>query len=108
MYCGSGYVDGDGYGAGSGAFSSNHTSNTSTKQLLMANNDKKLEMVSHFQKWGIKLEWVVLFPHIDDFNGWHSGQNFLGCVSHTIQVSNTHPSYSGIITKQRQMYTFCQ
>jgi hypothetical protein len=50
---------------------------------------KQEKMIKKFAKWKIDLKWVVLFPHVDDFNARHSGQNFLGSVSRTIWLDRS-------------------
>jgi hypothetical protein len=65
-------------------------------------------MKAKFAEWGIDLQWVSLFPHIDDFNGRDPGQNFLGSVSRTVE-DDTHPTApEGYVTKRRLTMTFCQ
>jgi hypothetical protein len=56
------------------------------------------------------LKWVILFLRVDDFNGREPGQNFLGCVSHTLvhAASNHHASLTEYVIMQRQTMTFCQ
>jgi hypothetical protein len=53
--------------------------------------------------------WVVLFPHIDNFNGQEPGHNFLGSMSRTVIGDNI---IGGLlvecVTKRRMTMTFCQ
>jgi hypothetical protein len=70
---------------------------------------KKDIMKSKFAEWGIKLKWVITFPHVDDFNGREVGQNFLGCVSRTVTHGDDLAfSRFGVSNFQRQAMTFCQ
>jgi hypothetical protein len=69
----------------------------------------KDSMKTKFKEWGINLKWVVLFPHINDFNGREPGQNFLGSVSRTVIDDSI---IGGLpvecVTKRRMTMTFCQ
>jgi hypothetical protein len=69
---------------------------------------KQEKMKEKFAQWGIDLKWVILFPHIDDFNARQPGQNFLGSVSKTVLIDRSGGSRRGYVTKQRQTMTFCQ
>jgi hypothetical protein len=69
----------------------------------------KEQMKVKFGKWGIDLKWVVLFPHVDDFNGREAGHNFLGSVSRTVVVHDNGDDHrSCVTTKRRETLTFCQ
>ena len=72
---------------------------------------KQAVMKKTFANWKIDLRWVILFPHVDDFNARDYGQNFLGAVSRTVRLRRNRDSPRGLIgyiNKQRQMMTFCQ
>ena len=66
-------------------------------------------MKDKFANWKIDLKWVILFPHVDDFNSRHSGQNFLGSVSRTVaKEGSSMDSSVGYVTMVRQTLNFCQ
>jgi hypothetical protein len=68
-------------------------------------------MMNKFAKWKIDPKWIVLFPHVDDFNARDPGQNFLGSVSRTVTTDSSCPDSSrraGYATKQHQTMTFYQ
>jgi hypothetical protein len=70
--------------------------------------DKQGIMKERFAEWKIDLRWVILFPHVDDFNARGYGQNFLGAISRTVQLHHKRDTPHGFYTKQRQTMTFCQ
>jgi hypothetical protein len=53
-----------------------------------AKEDKKMNMKLMFQEMGVELKYVVVFPHVDFFNGQQPGQTFLGVVSRTVTVKS--------------------
>ena len=79
------------------------------QQVTKHASNNEDHMQAKFLGWGIDPKWVVLFPHVDDFNGRDAGQNFLGCVSRTVIDSSSDPSLrEGYVAMQRQSMTFCQ
>jgi hypothetical protein len=93
-------------GAHDAQFVPDHQSNIPCSSLQTTKdngfNEKK------FSKWGVNLQWVVLFPHIDDFNGHDVGQNWLGAVSRTLNVSHHVVVTTTYLTKRWEIMTFCQ
>jgi hypothetical protein len=53
------------------AFKSNFAADHTSKRPIDSTSvmDNKSRMKEKFIEWGIKLKWVVLFPHLDGFNG---------------------------------------
>jgi hypothetical protein len=77
--------------------------------LPQESKKKQKKMKEKFCLWKIDMKWVVLFPHVDDFNARDEGQNFLGSVSITVASDTTHPDLPpSYVTKHRQLMTFCQ
>jgi hypothetical protein len=57
--------------------------------------DNKMSVKVKFGRMKIDLKWVVVFPHVDDFNERHEGHHFI-------------PSPRGFDTLQGQTIMFCQ
>ena len=69
----------------------------------------KESMKAKFEEWGIDLQWVSLFPHINDFNGREPGHNFLGSVSRMVIDDNILGGLPVECLTMRQMtMAFCQ
>jgi hypothetical protein len=64
-------------GAHSAIIGVDHQTSRPQQVTKHASNNKD-HMQAKFLGWGIDPKWVVLFPHVDDFNGRDAGQNFLG------------------------------
>ena len=94
-------------GARHAQFVADHGTSLPQQDMSCASNNKD-QMKDKFVTWGIHLKWVILFPHVDDFNGRDPGQNFLGCVSQTVVASTNPPLGPKFVTKHRQTMTFCQ
>jgi hypothetical protein len=63
-------------------FVSDHGSKRNTHTT--AKEDKKSNVKLKFKEMGVELKYVVVFPHVDFFNGRHPSQTFLGVVSCTL------------------------
>ena len=66
---------------------------SSRKQIATPGISKKDSMKAKFVRCGVQLKWVILFPHVNDFNGRDPGQNFLGFLSHTVVHDGRHHSW---------------
>jgi hypothetical protein len=87
-------------------FTGVHGHNEAPEQYLKNGQEK---MKEKFARWKIDLKWVILFPHVNNFNACQSGQNFLGLVSRTVgQEGSSMDSSGGYVIKVRQTLTFCQ
>jgi hypothetical protein len=65
-------------------------------------------MKAKFTERDIDLNWVSIFPHIDDFHGRDPGHSFLGCVSCTVD-DDTYPGVGNKYQKRKWLtMTFCQ
>jgi hypothetical protein len=93
-------------GAHDAHFVPDHQSNNPSSSPT--GTDTMVSMKKKFSEWGVNLQWVVLFPHIDDFNGRDLGQNWLGAVSRTLNVSHHVVGTTTYLTKRREVMTFCQ
>jgi hypothetical protein len=95
-------------GAHNAIFGADHQISRPQQGMTLGSKNKD-HMKAKFLGWGINIKWVVLFPHVDDFNGRDAGQNFLGCVSRTVlDTSSDTSSRDGYMAMQRQTMTFCQ
>ena len=81
--------------------SKNPFSSLTTKDTLLA-------MKKKFVEWGVDLQWVILFPHIDDFNGRDPGHNWLGAVSRSVNDYHYLVGKMNYVSKRREVMTFCQ
>jgi hypothetical protein len=89
-------------------FTADHSASTPQHSNETDGRKSKDIMKAKFTEWGIDLKWVSLFPHIDDFNRRDPGQNFLGCVSRTVD-DDTYPSVGvKYHHRKRLTLTFCQ
>ena len=84
----------------------NHQSTNSSS--LMTTKDTLLAMKNKYVEWGVDLQWVVLFPHIDDCNGCVQGHNWLGAVSRTVNDYHHLLGKMQYVTKRREIMNFCQ
>jgi hypothetical protein len=90
------------------AFGVDHSVPVATQQASWITPTKKDKMKAKFHQWGVNDKFVILFPHIDDFNGRQPGHNFLGCLSRTLVCAGNHSSRNKHVTMQWQVMTFCQ
>jgi hypothetical protein len=82
--------------------STNPSSSLTTKDTLLAMKNKLVE-------WGVDLQWVILFPHINDLNGHGDPRhNWLGVVSCTVNDYHHLVGKTKYVTKRREIMTFCQ
>jgi hypothetical protein len=81
--------------------SKNPSSSLTTKDTLLGMKNK-------FAEWGVDLQLVILFLHIDDFHGHDPGHNWLGAVSRSVNDYHHLVGKTKYMSKRWEVMTFCQ